>query len=258
MAATARDRRPRRGIIGAALLLAAAAAQAQNDPLGKALDAAQQAQRAAVASQQRVDQLDDQTRALLERYRSATWQAQQLNVYAQQLDELLSQQSAELQSLRQQLGDLDRAGEDLTPLMLRMTDSLEKFVALDLPFLRDERRERIAGLKRALGDPQINAGEKFRRILEAYQVEVDYGRTLGVERYDADGETLDVLRVGRVELYALAPDGSRPRLWSAGAGRWEPLPRRYAGSIRDGLKMARELTAVNLLELPLPAARSAP
>src|SRR3546814_4746712 len=94
----------------------------------------QRAQQASVASQKRVDQLDDQTRALLERYRSATWQAQQLNVYAQQLNELLTQQTAQIASLRQQLADLDRAGEDLMPLMLRMTDSLEKFVALDLPF----------------------------------------------------------------------------------------------------------------------------
>src|SRR3546814_10996651 len=77
----------------------------------------QRAQQASVASQKRVDQLDDQTRALLERYRSATWQAQQLNVYAQQLNELLTQQTAQIASLRQQLADLDRAGEDLMPLL---------------------------------------------------------------------------------------------------------------------------------------------
>src|SRR3546814_3064625 len=80
------------------------------------------------------------------------------------------------------------------PLMLRMTDSLEKFVALDLPFLHNERQARIDNLKQALGDPQVNAGEKFRRILEAYQIEVDYGRTLGVERIDIDGSSMDVLR----------------------------------------------------------------
>src|SRR3546814_6970753 len=84
------------------------------------------------------------------------------------------------------------------PLMLRMTDSLEKFVALDLPFLHNERQARIDNLKQALGDPQVNAGEKFRRILEAYQIEVDYGRTLGVERIDIDGRSMDVLRVGRI------------------------------------------------------------
>ncbi|MGH8447337.1 MAG: DUF3450 domain-containing protein [Solimonas sp.] len=241
-----------------ALLVAAGGAQAQNDSLGKSLDTAQQTQRAAVASQQRVDQLDDQTRALLERYRSASWQSQQLTVYAQQLNELLTQQAGELASLRQQLTDLDRAGQDLMPLMLRMTDSLDKFVALDLPFLKDERRERIVRVKSALGDPQVNAGEKFRRILEAYQIEIEYGRTLGVERIDSDGETLDLLRVGRVALYALAPNGSRPRMWNAATGKWDPLSRGHAAAISEGLKMANEHVAVNLLELPIPAARSAP
>lgn len=241
-------------LVLAAALMVAPVAWAQNDALSKSLDVTQRAQQASVASQQRVDQLDDQTRALLERYRSASWQAQQLNVYAQQLNELLTQQTAQIASLRQQLADLDRAGEDLMPLMLRMTDSLEKFVALDLPFLHDERQARIDNLKQALGDPQVNAGEKFRRILEAYQIEVDYGRTLGVERVDVDGDAMDVLRVGRIGLYALTPDGGNPKMWDARTGKWSALSRGEAASIREGLKMARELTAVNLLELPVLAA----
>lgn len=236
------------------MLMLAMPAWAQNDALSRSLDTTQRAQQASVASQQRVDQLDDQTRALLERYRSASWQTQQLNVYAQQLNELLAQQTAQIASLRQQLADLDRAGEDLMPLMLRMTDSLEKFVSLDLPFLHDERQQRIDNLKQALGDPQVNAGEKFRRILEAYQIEVDYGRTLGVERTQVDGNTMDVLRVGRVGLYALSPDGGDPKMWNAQTRHWDALSRGDVASIREGLKMARELTAVNLLELPVPTA----
>src|SRR3546814_5610422 len=106
------------------------------------------------------------------------------------------------------------------PLMLRMTDSLEKFVALDLPFLHNERQARIDNLKQALGDPQVNAGEKFRRILEAYQIEVDNGRTLGVERIDIDGSSMDVLRVGRIGLYALTPDGSSPKMWDVQTHEW--------------------------------------
>ncbi|NKF23783.1 DUF3450 domain-containing protein [Solimonas sp. C16B3] len=236
-------------------LMARAAA---DDALSQSIDTVKRTQQASVASQQRIDKLDDQTRALLERYRSAIWQTQQLNVYAEQLNELLQQQTTQLASLQQQMSDLDRAGEDLMPLMLRMTDSLEKFIALDLPFLKDERRERIASLKQVLGDPQVNAGEKFRRILEAYQIEIDYGRSLGVERQQIGSDTMDVLRVGRVALYALAPDGGDPKVWNAGANQWEDLPGGDAAAIRDGLKMARELMPVNLLELPLPAAGGTP
>jgi septal ring factor EnvC (AmiA/AmiB activator) len=116
----------------AMLLVFVTGAGAQSDSLSKALDTAQRTQQASVNSQQDVDKLDDQ--------------AQQLNVYAQQLNELLAQQTAQLTSLRQQLADLDRAGQDLMPLMLRMTDSLDKFVSLDLPFLRAERSQRITNI----------------------------------------------------------------------------------------------------------------
>src|SRR3546814_10371402 len=84
--------------------------------------------------------------------------------------------------------------------------------------------------------------EKFRRILESYQIEVDYGRTLGVERIDIDGSSMDVLRVGRIGLYALTPDGSSPKMWDVQTHEWNALSRGKAASIREGLKMARELT----------------
>src|SRR3546814_9630860 len=65
---------------------------------------------------------------------------------------------------------------------------------------------------------------------------------------------MDVLRVGRIGLYALTPDGSSPKMWDVQTHEWNALSRGKAASIREGLKMARELTAVNLLELPMPAA----
>ena len=36
----------------------------------------------------------------------------------------------------------------ITPLTLKMIDSLGQFVNLDLPFLLDERRQRVARLRR--------------------------------------------------------------------------------------------------------------
>lgn len=246
---------------GALLLLAAAlslGAAAQSDTVGKALDLTQQAQRASADSQGRVNQLDDQARTLLERYRAASWQAQQLNVYAEQLNGLLSQQQSELAALQAQSADLDKAGQDLMPLMLRMTDSLEQFVDLDLPFLKQERQQRVAALKQNLGDAQLSVGEKFRRILEAYQIEIDYGRSLGVESAQLGEQQVELLRLGRVALYALSPDGSQARIWDATSGQWQELPRSARGAIREAIKMARELSPANVLELPVPVAAVQP
>ncbi|SEQ67460.1 Protein of unknown function [Solimonas aquatica] len=231
---------------------------AQADTVGKVLDLTQQSQRAAADSQKRVEQLDDQTRAMLERYRAALWQTQQLNAYAEQLNGLLAEQQNELAALQQQSAELDRAGQDLLPLMLRMTDSLEQFIKLDLPFLKEERTQRIAALKQSLSDAQLSAGEKFRRLLEAYQIEIDYGRNLGVEQLRIGDSQMDVLRVGRVALYALSPDGAQAQVWDAAAARWQPLPRSARAQIREGIKMARELAPANLLELPVPVAVAQP
>lgn len=222
------------------------------DPIAQALDATQAANANARASQQKVNQLDDQTRALLERYRAATWQAQQLNVYAQQLEQIAASQEAEKTSLQRQLVEMDRTEREILPLMLRMLDSLEKFVALDLPFLQQERKERVEALKRLMTDPEANIAEKYRRILEAFQIEADYGRGLGVERAQVDDKTADVLRVGRTALFYLSIDGDSAGRWDAKTSKWVPLERAYVKGVRQGIRIAREQTAADLLTLPMP------
>ena len=223
-----------------------------------AVDATVQANRAAAAAQQQINQLDDQTRALLERYRAALWQTQQLNVYVQQIGPLLATQDADRASIQQQLQQFAGSSHDLTPLLLRMIDSLDKFVALDLPFLQQERRERVAGLRRLMTDAATPQAEKYRRVLEAYKVEADYGASLGAERLQLDAgsgnRVVDVLRLGRVALYSLSLDGGEAAVWDAPAKQWHSLPGRYRSAIRGGLKIAHETAAPEVLVLPVPAA----
>lgn len=239
------------------LSILAGSASAQTDPVGRALDSTVNANRAARASQERVDKLDDQTRSMLERYRSASWQSQQLTVYANQLGELVSAQDAEKASLDRQIQEMERTERELLPLMLRMVEGLEKFVALDLPFLATERKERVESLKNLMADPSANNADKFKRILEAWQIEAEYGRSLGSERAEVEGRTVDVLRVGRTALYFLSGDGKQAGIWDGAAGKWQELPHRHASEIRRGLRMARETAAPDLLRLPVPAAAGA-
>lgn len=223
-----------------------------------AVDATVQANRASAAAQQQIDQLDDQTRALLERYRAALWQTQQLNVYVQQIGPLLATQDADRASLQQQLQQFAGSSHDLTPLLLRMVDGLDKFVALDLPFLQQERRERISLLKHLMTDAATPQAEKYRRVLEAFKVEADYGGTLGAERMQLDAangnKVVDVLRLGRVALYSLSLDGGDAAVWDAQARQWHGLSGRYRSAIRAGLKIAHETAAPEVLVLPVPAA----
>jgi len=140
-----------RGWTCALLIAGLGTAVAQTDPMGKAIDVTVESNRAARASQDKIDKLDDQTRTMLDRYRSASWQAQQLTVYANQLGELVSAQDAEKASLNRQIDEMERTERELLPLMLRMVEGLEKFIALDLPFLATERRERLESVKKLMG-----------------------------------------------------------------------------------------------------------
>jgi hypothetical protein len=245
-----------RGWTCALLVTVLGTAVAQTDPMGKAIDATVESTRAARASQDKIDKLDDQTRTMLDRYRSASWQAQQLTVYANQLGELVSAQDAEKTSLSRQIDEMERTERELLPLMLRMVEGLEKFIALDLPFLATERRERLESVKKLMGDPGANNADKFKRVLEAWQLEAEYGRSLGAERMEVEDRTVDVLRVGRVAMFYLSADGKQAGAWDADQKKWVELPHEHVSEIRHGLRMAREIAAPDLLRLPMPAARA--
>ena len=104
----------------------------------------------------------------------------------------------------------------------------------------------------------VTNAEKFRRIIEAYQIENDYGNT--IEAYRANIElagkisSVDFLRLGRVALYYQRLDGSETGFWNNTEQRWEELPSEYRNPVRQGLRIARKEAAPDLLTLPVPTA----
>ena len=240
------------------MLTVVTTALAQGDTLSRARSAVQATNSAGRSSQQRVDKIDDKTQQALEHYRAALFESQQLQSYVTQVQPLLAQQRQELASLQQQLKDQGDVQQQMLPLMLQMVDSLDKFVSMDLPFLPQERQERIANLKRAMADASMPLAEKFQRLAEAYRVEADYGRKLGAGEEDivvgGQHKNVEVLRVGRVALLYISPDGDDSGYWNAQQKRWVSLGGAHARDIREGLKIARGDVAATPLPLPLPTA----
>ena len=150
---------------------------------------------------------------------------------------------------------------DFVPFMLRMVDALEKFVALDIPFLLNERNSRINLIKEMMDRPDMSLPDKYRRIMEAYQIEMEYGRT--IEAYNDtvsihdQTQTVDILRVGRLVLVYLTLDGNTSGIWDKGKKTWEPLADEYNRSIAQGLKIARRQSPPELFKLPVPAPENA-
>jgi hypothetical protein len=241
-----------------ALAVVVAGSEALAQGVDKAIDTRTKANGESVASQKRVDDLSDQTDVLLAEYRTAIKQIESLRVYNRQMDELIASQNTELASLQDQLDNVELVGRGVTPLMLNMIEGLDKFVALDVPFLEKERNERVANLRTLMDRADVTNSEKYRRIMEAFQIENEYGRTIEAYRgsLDRDGteRTVDFLRVGRIALVFQTLDGSDVGVWDQAARTWLPLDSSYKTAIKEGLRVARKQSAPEMLRLPLPAA----
>ena len=212
-------------------------------------------------SQDRVDEFSDETGSLFAKYSTTLKQIDSIGVYNHQMRGLIGSQEQELASLEDQLDRVELVGRSVTPLMLRMIEALDAFVSLDVPFLEKERAERVAALRELMSRADVSNAEKYRSIMEAYQIENEYGRSIEAYRstIQSEGETktVDFLRFGRIALVYQTLDGSESGVWDQQKREWVPLDDSYRTSIRDGLRIARRQSAPDLIRLPLPAAQDA-
>ena len=212
---------------------------------------------ASAQSQKKVDDLDDKRSDLLSRYRTVQEQLASLREYNDQVGKLVAAQNAQADELQQQIDNATYVSRGVTPLMVKMINALEEFVRLDVPFLIEERTQRVAKLKTIMGRPNITEAEKYRIILEAYQIENEYGRTIEAYRGQLSGEgegrDVEFLRIGRVALMYRTFDGAEIGAWDANAKAFVQLPAEYTASIRDGFRIARKQAAPDLFRVPIAA-----
>ncbi len=174
--------------------------------------------------------------------------------YNGQLEQLIKSQEADIASFNDQIAGLDGTAAAMQPLLDKMFTTLEQFVATDLPFLKEERAARVETL-RTLMAQEGHSSEKFRRLLEAYQIEVEYGRSMNAYPGKLeDGRDVYFVHLGRLSLLYRTTDGTETAYWDANEGAWI-VGRDYARAIEDALEMAEEAVAPDLVTLPIPAAR---
>ena len=236
--------------------------ESQASPLlREASEVRRRANERGIETQKKIDALSDKTDEYYAGYTAALSQLASLRSYNERMRELVASQESELGSLHTQLDQVDAVGRSVTPLMMRMIAALEEFVALDLPFLLEERRDRIDQLRRLLHRADVSVSEKYRRIMEAYQIESEYGRT--IEAYQAplapggDGESVDYLRFGRIALMYLTLDGREGGAWDRESRSWQPLGGGAIDDVSQGLRVARKLIPPDLIRLPLPEPQDA-
>lgn len=210
------------------------------------------------AAQGKVDALHRDTRDVVDDYYAHLKLVQGLRMYNSMLQQQLDAQDAEIAILQTSIADVATVERQILPLMSRMVDGLDQFVALDVPFLLDERRKRVAGLRKLLPRADVTVAEKTRRVMEAYQIENDYGRT--IEAYKGKLELpgasfdADFLRVGRVALMYRVVGSEDVGYWDAVNKEWVPLSSaRWRRYIEQGLKVSRQEIAPELISVALDA-----
>ncbi|MGE0622729.1 MAG: DUF3450 domain-containing protein [Pseudomonadales bacterium] len=248
----------------AALLMAVSAVLAGTvsaATLNEVFTVADQLNKQARQSQAKIDALTEETRALLGEYKIVLKEIEGLRVYNRQLEKQISNQEAEMTQLAASIDEVTVIERQITPLMLRMIDGLEQFVDLDLPFLTEERAERLETLREMMDRADVAVSEKLSQILRAYQIENEYGRTIsayeGTINVAGTDRLVDVLQVGRVALMYQTPDGEETGRFNPESRQWEPIDDAYKSSVQNGIRMARQQMSYDLLTLPVSGPENA-
>lgn len=225
---------------------------ANTDTVNAAISEQTKTEQAAVASQKKIEQLDDEASKAVASYRQMITEAQSLKEYNEQIAAQVTSQEAQIAEMTQAITEIETTSREVLPLMNRMLETLEQFISLDVPFLPEERANRVAQLKSMMSRADVSTSEKYRRLVEAYQIEVEYGRTLEVYQGKVDAKTVEFLRTGRVSLMYTTLDGKEVGYWDTDAKKWV-ADNAYREAMTKALKVAKKQAAPDFIEVAIHA-----
>ena len=208
-------------------------------------------------SQERINNVVEQTRSMEDQYRAINKEIDGLKVYNRLMTAQTNGQKATLEDIALSMDQVDVINRQIFPLMEKMIDGIEQSIKLDIPFLLEERQQRITTLHEIMERSDVSVAEKFRKVMEAYQIENDYGSSSEYYKAELDlgGVTREynMLRIGRIGLYFQSDDTSVTGWFNPETRQYEELDNENRNEIRKGLRIARQLVAPELILIPLLA-----
>jgi archaellum component FlaC len=206
-------------------------------------------------SQDKIDSTEKQTDKIVNEWKVVSKQVEGLKVYNQQKRIQIQAQLDLMDKLDDQLTQVVVMQRQIPPLAQRMLEGLEKFVELDVPFHIEERRQRLDLVRSSLSNPKVTASEQVRQILEAYNIEGEYGRKIDAFESSIiiDGQEIvaNVLVIGRIGMFYQTKDERTSGIWDNDANDWIELESGFRTAIRDGIRMAKKLAPTDMLMLPV-------
>ncbi|MEN8133641.1 MAG: DUF3450 domain-containing protein [Pseudomonadota bacterium] len=248
-------------VAAAAIVVAAGSVFAQSSSVDQVLRADLRRLELAQESQERINQVVEGARSLADDYRAINKEIDGLKVYNRLMTAQTNGQQATLDDIDLSVEQVDVINRQIFPLMERMIDGLEQSIALDIPFLIAERDKRVVDLKEIMERSDVSVAEKFRKVMEAYQIEMDFGTSSEWYReslnIDDAVREYNMLRIGRIGLYFQSDDTNITGWYNPETRGYELLGSEHRNEVRKGMRIARQLIAPDLLLLPFPGPESA-
>ena len=218
----------------------------------RVLEVGRENQILSASSQDKIDQTERQTDKIVNEYKVVSKQVEGLKLYNAQKRIQIQAQLDLMDKLDEQLVQVVVMQRQIPPLAERMLDSLENFIQIDTPFRLEERRGRVDLVRSSLAKPKVTASEQVRQVLEAYNIEAEYGRK--IDTYEdklQDGTVVNILVIGRIGMFYQTKDERTSGRWNNETGEWEELSSTYRKPIRDGIRMAKKLAPTDMLLMPV-------
>jgi septal ring factor EnvC (AmiA/AmiB activator) len=207
------------------------------------------------ATQKQEEQWRDDKHKLLARYQQLEAEQQQLEERRQALEEKVSATKARISQKSKQLADIEQIQSSIVPLIETLIEDLGRHLDQDLPFLTDERRQRLQRLCQLRDEPDVAVSEKLRKVMEALLVEAEYGNTIEVDQQTITLGKADMLvnifRLGRIALFFQSLDQKTCGFYNVATSAWQVLSPSYQRTIQAAMDIGAKRRPVEILTLPL-------
>jgi hypothetical protein len=228
------------------------------DQIDRVVNAGVERTEGSAASQVRIDETQAQIDKVVSDYKRQLKVIDGLKVYNSLLQRQLDAQVSDMGKLRTSIDEVAIIERQITPTMIKMLESLAAFIGADVPFLLDERNGRVSRLRAAVESADITTAEKFRAVLEAYNIEGDYGRTIeaynGTLNLEGVNREVSFLKIGRIALIYQTADRQTNGVWDQTSRSWVTLrDEAFRNYIAKGLQIARDQVAPDMIVIPLVA-----
>ncbi|MCE0492509.1 DUF3450 domain-containing protein [Vibrio salinus] len=203
------------------------------------------------SSVQKSEEFNEDIRQLNEELRNLT-------IYKKHLKGLITNQADEIESLDHQISSIKETRQGIVPLMYNMLDELQTLIENDKPIKYKQRIKRIQELRSLMTQADVSEAEKYRQILEAYQIEFQYGNKMATYRSEISLKgnhphklLADIFYLGRAVFVARSIDKSKFWTWDQHQQQWIDGNSKYLEKINQAYELANQKIAPTMLLLPV-------